>query len=78
MKKQILYFIKGEVPTAEEIKAADKLRGKGSYVEYVSLVLIDLNGPIIENVGVAGAVPEMYKEFFLEPAPVIEDKVKEK
>lgn len=78
MKNQILFFIPGDTPTAEEIKAADKLRGKGPFVEYVSLKQIDLNGPIIENVGVAGSVPETYRDFAIErdEPKVVEEKSK--
>jgi len=66
MKKQILFFIREDVPTVDEIKAADALRDKGAFVEYISLRQVDLNGPIIPNVGVAGAVPEVYKDFIVQ------------
>lgn len=69
MKNRILYFVKGPVPTNEEFLKAEPLQGKGPFLHFVSLEAIDLNGPLLENVGVAGAVPEEYKEF-----PVVDKK----
>lgn len=62
MNNRILYFIKGRVPTNEEMLKAEPLWGKGPFVEFISLETFDLNSPILENVGVYGAVPEAYKK----------------
>jgi hypothetical protein len=62
-KDSILYFIAGTVPTTAEFEKAKSLMGQGPFLEFVSLQNLDLNGPLLENKGVAGAVPAPYKEF---------------
>ncbi|MES2180719.1 MAG: hypothetical protein V4493_01295 [Pseudomonadota bacterium] len=63
MKNVILYFILGNAPTNTEFEKAALLMNKGPFLEFISLPSFDLNSPIIENVGVAGNVPDEYKHF---------------
>ena len=61
MNNQILYFIAGEVPTNDEFEKASIFMGKGPFLEFISLLQLDTNGELMANVGVAGAVPDSYK-----------------
>jgi hypothetical protein len=63
MNNYILYFVAGNVPTNEEFSDAEKFMNKGPILEFVSLVDIDLNAEVRDNVGVAGKVPEAYLHF---------------
>jgi hypothetical protein len=65
MNNYILYFVGGKVPTNDEFKAAEQFMNKGPILRFVSLVDIDLNEGVIDNVGVAGKVPEVYKNFVI-------------
>lgn len=60
--KPILYFIAGKVPTNKEFVAASQFMNKGPVLQFISLVDFDLNSGLIENEGVAGLVPELYKK----------------
>jgi len=76
---EILYFIVGEVPTNKEFEKAEPFMNKGPFLEFVSLVTLDLNAPLRDNVGVAGAVPDAYKQFKVldaTPVKVSEEKAK--
>jgi len=61
MNNQILYFIAGEVPTNDEFEKASVFMGKGPFLEFTSLLQLNINDELISNVGVAGAVPDSYK-----------------
>ena len=65
MNNRILYFIDGEVPTGDEFADAEQYMAKGPLFDFISLKNFDLNGPIIENVGAYGKVPDSYKSSAL-------------
>lgn len=76
MKNAILYFIAGAVPTNAEFAKAKQFMGTGPYLEFVSLENVDLNGPLRDNVGVAGDVPEAYSGFKRVDAPLFAEETK--
>ena len=62
MNNQILYFISGDVPTNEEFEKASVFMNNGPFLEFISTQHLNLDEPFLENVGVAGAVPDTYKD----------------
>lgn len=73
----ILYFVEGEVPTNEEFAKAEQFMAKGPMFEFVSLANYDFNSELRPASGVAGKVPEIYKEYTVLDkmvAKAIEDK----
>ena len=64
----ILYFVEGETPTNAEFAKAEKFMNKGPVLSFVSLQNLDYNRDLMPASGVAGAVPEVYKEAY----PVID------
>lgn len=73
----ILYFVEGEVPTNAEFTKAAKFMNQGPILEFVSLVNLDFNRELIQASGVAGKVPEVYKEYPIVDKPVHKEPVKE-
>lgn len=59
MKKIILFFIKGAIPTDEERAAAEKL---GTY-RFRNSILVKDSDPIEKCDAVAGVIPEIYKNI---------------
>lgn len=59
----ILYFVEGDTPTNEEFKKAEPFMKKGPFLEFVSLKNFDPTAPLVNASGVAGKVPEEYKNF---------------
>lgn len=62
MNNQILYFINGDVPTNEEFEKASVFMNKGPFLEFISIQHLNLDEPLLKNVGVAGVVPDTYKD----------------
>lgn len=57
MKKKVLYFIKGPVPTKEEAAAKEKIEG----AVFRNALAVAVGDSLESCTGIAGAIPEAYK-----------------
>lgn len=63
MRNYVLFFIEGSVPTTQEFAKAEKFMNRGPVLRFIPVGSIGENDALIDNVGVAGSVPEKYKDF---------------